>query len=213
MKEMGFVEPQTKAWVAAFPNAYVDGRRERLRVALRGEGGEDRRQTGNQNVVDGEAGGFEALDGGDGSVHRAIDDVARRSGRHARSVVQGVSLVTRSEENVGEGAKPLAGELTGRHLLRLLLLGVLGFLRTTGVLEEKTHNVHAVQNRVMIAQKETGLARFRLDDVRKHVKLPENMGSVERLLREDQMHELTLICFSANSHTCSVVTGSLWIKK
>ena len=106
------MEPQTKAWVAVCPNAYVDGDRERLRVALRGEGGEDRRQTGNQNVVDGEAGGFEALDGGDRSVHRAIDDVSRRRGGHARSVVQGVSLVAGGEEDVREGAKPLASELT-----------------------------------------------------------------------------------------------------
>lgn len=62
---------------------------------------------------------------------------------------------------------------------------MLGFLRTARVLEEETHNVHAVQNRVMVAQKEAGLAGVRLDDVRKHMELPEHVGSIERLLRRD----------------------------
>ena len=168
MKEMGFVEPQTKAWVTTCPIAYVHRRRERLRVALRGEGGKDRREAGNQHVVD----------------HRAVDDVARRGSRHARSVVQRVALVAGSEENADEGAKPVEGELTRGHSLHLFLLGVLGFLRTAGVLEEEAHNVHAVENGVMIAQQEAGLAGVRLDDVRKHVQFPENMRSVERLLRK-----------------------------
>lgn len=184
MKEMGFVEPHTKAWVTACPIAYVHGRRERLRVALRGEGGEDRREAGNQHVVDREAGGFEALDGGHGGVHRAVDDVAWRGSRHARSVVQRVALVAGSEENADEGAKPVEGELTRGHSLHLFLLGVFGFLRAAGVLEEETHNVHAVQNGVMIAQQEAGLAGVRLDDMWKHVQFPENMRSVERLLRK-----------------------------
>lgn len=153
--------------------------RHQLAVLLGGEPPEGARQTRNQHVVHGEALRLQLLHVLHGGVHRAEHDVARRRRVEGGRAHERVALVVWREDGL-EGPLDAApreherihAEGLGRPRTNVAAVVVRG-------LEEDAHDVDAVQQRVVVAQEQCGLAVFRTDDVREQKDLPHRVMDVQ----------------------------------